>query len=421
MSGFRRENIDLLRLSVIGSVDDGKSTLIGRLLHDTKNILEDKFQSIQEASKRRGEDYLNLALLTDGLRAEREQGVTIDVAYLYFSTPKRKFIVADCPGHIQYTRNMVTGTSSAQASIILIDARNGLVEQTKRHAFICSMMGIRHLIVCINKMDLVEFSEEKFEQISNEMRAFLSKLEIHDVHFIPISALNGDNVVDKSKNMDWFQGPSLLYLLETLHLASDFNYRDGRFAVQRVIRPMSEKWHDFRGYAGTVDSGIFRKNEEVVLLPSGFSTKIKNIYYKEKEVEEAYPPMSVTVTLEDEFDLSRGGMMAKKNNQPETKQEIDLLICWFSERDFNRSSSFYVKHTTNETKAKISEVLYKIDIHTLSKNEVDLNIKMNDIARVKIHCADPLCVDSYKTNRQTGGLILIDTITNNTVASGIVL
>ncbi len=418
---FRRDNIDLLRFSVIGNVDDGKSTLIGRLLYDSKSILEDKFQSIQEASKRRGEDYLNLALLTDGLKAEREQGVTIDVAYLYFATTKRKFIVADCPGHVQFTRNMVTGTSSAQASIILIDARNGMAEQTKRHAFICSMMGVKHLIVCVNKMDLVQFSESRFEEIVSEMRGFLSKLDIQDVHFVPISALHGDNIVNESDKMSWYRGSPLLYLLENLYLASDHNFIDGRFAVQKVIRPMSAAWHDFRGYAGRIDSGVFRPGDEVVLLPSGFQSKIKEIFYKEKSVPEAFFPMSVTLTLEDEFDFSRGDMLAKKNNQPEVVQDLDLLICWFGEKPLAPAGNLLVKHTTKETKVKIKEILYKIDIHTLSKLESEKNIGMNDILRVRVRTAEPLMVDKYRINKNTGSLIFIDGNTNYTVASGIVI
>jgi sulfate adenylyltransferase subunit 1 len=418
---FRRDNIDLLRFSVIGNVDDGKSTLIGRLLYDSKSILEDRFQSIQEASKRRGEDYLNLALLTDGLRAEREQGVTIDVAYMYFATPKRKFIIADCPGHVQFTRNMVTGTSSAQASIILIDARNGMAEQTKRHSFICSMMGVKHLIVCVNKMDLVEFSESRFEEIVSEMRGFPSKLDIQDVHFVPISALHGDNIVNESAQMPWYRGSPLLYLLENLYLASDHNFIDGRFAVQKVIRPMSSAWHDFRGYAGRVDSGIFRPGEDVVLLPSGFQSRVKEIFYKEKSVQEAFYPMSVTVTLADEFDFSRGDMLAKKNNQPEVVQDLDVLICWFGEKPLVPSGNLLVKHTTKETKVKVKEILYKIDIHTLSKVESDKSIGMNDIARIRVRTAEPLMVDKYRINKNTGSLILIDGNTNYTVASGIVI
>lgn len=418
---FRRDNIDLMRFSVIGNVDDGKSTLIGRLLYDSNAILEDRFQSIKEASKKRKEDYLNLALLTDGLRVEREQGVTVDVAYIYFSTPRRKYIVADCPGHIQFTRNMVTGTSSAQASIILIDARNGLAEQTKRHAFICSMMGIKHLIVCINKMDLIQYSESRFEEIVSEMRGFLSKLDIQDVHFVPISALHGDNIVNESRSMPWYRGSPLLYLLDSIHLASDHNYIDARFAVQKVIRPMSLDWHDFRGYAGRVDSGVFRTGDEVILLPSGFQTKVNEIYYKEKVISEAYFPMSVTLTLCDQFDLSRGDMLAKKNNQPEVTQDLDLLICWFHEKPLNLLGNFTIKHTTKETKVKIKEVLYKIDIHTLKKNERDKNVGMNDIFRLRVRTAEPLMVDKYRINKNTGSLIFIDGNSNNTVASGIVI
>lgn len=418
---LNQDNKDLLRFSVIGNVDDGKSTLIGRLLYDSKSILEDRFQAIQESSRRRGEDYLNLALLSDGLKAEREQGVTIDVAYLYFNTPKRKFIIADCPGHIQYTRNMVTGTSSAQASIVLIDARNGLMEQTKRHSFICSMMGVKHLIVCINKMDLVDYSESRFEEIRKEMQGFLSKLDINEVHFVPISALHGDNIVNRSENMTWYQGAPLLYTLENLYLASDDNHIDCRFPVQKVIRPMSKDWHDFRGYAGRIDSGVYKPGDEVVLLPSGFQSRIKAIYHSGREVQEAFYPMSVVMTLDGEFDVSRGDMIVRKNNQPSVTQEIDLLICWFGDKALDETGNYYLKHTTKDVRVKVKEVLYKIDIKTLHKIDSDKVVRMNDISRIKIRSADPLFVDKYKNNRRTGSLILIDALTNNTIASGIVL
>lgn len=416
-----KETRDILRFSVIGSVDDGKSTLIGRLMYDSKSIMQDQYDAIEASSSRRGDGRLNLALLTDGLKAEREQGITIDVAYLYFTTPTRKFIIADCPGHIQYTRNMVTGTSSSQASLILIDVRHGVVEQTKRHAFISSMMGVKHLIVGINKMDLVDYSQEKFDEITTSMKSYLSKLDIPEVHFVPICALHGDNIVDKSVSMPWYRGPTLLYILETLFLASDDNHVDCRFPIQKVIRPMSKEWHDFRGYAGRVESGVFKPGDEVMLLPSGFQSKIQKIYRGYEEVNEAFCPMSISMTLEGDFDLSRGDMIVKKNNVPVVTHDLDLLVCWFSDKPLDLSAQFYVKHTTKETKVKIKEILYKLDILHLHKVENDKVIKMNDIARIRVRVAEPLFVDKYKINRKTGGLLLIDAITNNTVASGIVI
>jgi sulfate adenylyltransferase subunit 1 len=415
-----RDNIDLLKFSVIGSVDDGKSTLIGRLLYDSKSIFEDQLQAIEESSKRRGEDRVNLALLTDGLKDEREQGITIDVAYRYFATPKRKFIIADCPGHIQYTRNMVTGTSSASACVILIDARNGVVEQTKRHAFITSMMGVKHLVVCVNKMDLENYSQETYDKICEDFKSFLTKLEIPEVHFIPISALNGDNVVDRSENMDWYQGSSLLYLLENLHLGSDDNHIDCRFPVQRVIRPQDDNWHDFRGYAGQVASGVFKPGDSVTVLPSGFESKIDKIWKMNEEVAEAYYPMSVVITLKDDLDLSRGGMIVRQNNQPEVSQDLDLLCCWLSEKDFSPNSRFVIRHSTNEVKGKIKEVLYKIDIQSLHRDTENKTIKMNDLFRVRLRTNKPIFVDPYRQNRSTGSLVLIDEQNNNTVAACLV-
>lgn len=414
-----RDNIDLLRFSVIGSVDDGKSTLIGRLLYDTKSIFEDQLSAIEESSRKRGEEGVNLALLTDGLKAEREQGITIDVAYRYFSTPKRKFIIADCPGHIQYTRNMVTGTSSAQASIILIDARRGVLEQTKRHAFITSLMGVKHLIVCVNKMDLVDYQEGRFDEIVDEMRSFITKLDIPEVHFIPISALNGDNIVDKSEKFSWYQGSTLLYTIENLHLASDDNHVDCRFPVQRVIRPMSKDWHDFRGYSGRVESGIFKPGDEVCLLPSGFETKIKTIQTMDGDVAEAFYPMSVVMTLEDEFDLSRGDMIVRTNNRPEIVQDLDMMICWLSETPLNPAGKFVLKHTTNEVKARVKEIQYKIDIETLHRDEAVKQVGMNDIARIRARVNRPIFADNYVNNRKTGSVILIDEFSNETVAAGL--
>jgi sulfate adenylyltransferase subunit 1 len=418
---LKRENVDLLRFSVIGNVDDGKSTLIGRLLYDSKSIFEDQLLAIEESSKRRGEGYLNLALLTDGLKDEREQGITIDVAYRYFTTLKRKFIIADCPGHTQYTRNMVTGTSSAQASIIMIDARNGVVEQTKRHAFICSFMGVKHLIVCVNKMDLVGFSEEVFEKIISEMKEFMSKLSIPEVHFIPISALLGDNIVNKSENILWYGGSTLIYTLENLYLASDDNHIDTRFPVQKVIRPISEEFHDFRGYAGRIESGILKPNDEIVLLPSGFETKVGAIYCGDKKIEEAFYPMSVVVTIDGNFDLSRGDMMVKKNNQPIVTQDVDVLVCWLGDKELDVNATFWMHHTTKEVKSKIKEVIYKMDINTLHKAENDKKVKMNDISRIRIRTASPVFVDKYKNNRRTGCVLLVDEATGATVAAGVIV
>jgi sulfate adenylyltransferase subunit 1 len=416
-----RENIDLLRFAVIGSVDDGKSTLIGRLLYDTKSIFEDQLSAIEESSRSRGEEYVNLALLTDGLKAEREQGITIDVAYRYFSTPKRKFIIADCPGHIQYTRNMVTGTSNASVGVILVDVRNGVIEQTKRHAFITSLMGVKHLVVCVNKMDMVDYQEEAYQEIVADMKAFTSKLKIPEIHFIPISALKGDNIVDQTQKMPWYRGSSLLYLLETIHLASDDNHVDCRFPIQRVIRPMSEKFHDFRGYAGQISSGVFKPGDEVALLPSGFETRIKEIYSGEKKVDEAFYPMSVVMTLEENFDLSRGDMLVRSNNRPTVTQDLDVLICWLNERPLNPSAKYVVQQTTNSVRAKIKEVLYRIDIHTLHKDQETKDIKMNDIARIRLRVNRPLFTDSYQVNRKTGSLIIVDEQTHDTVGAAMII
>jgi sulfate adenylyltransferase subunit 1 len=414
-------NMDLLRFSTAGSVDDGKSTLIGRLLFDSKAIFDDQLEAIRLASELRGEEYFNLALLTDGLRAEREQGITIDVAYRYFATPKRKFIIADTPGHIQYTRNMVTGSSSSNLSIILIDARNGVNEQTYRHTFIASLLQIKHLVVCINKMDLMDYSEEVYESIKRDFQLFSSKLNIPDVHYVPISALHGDNVVDKSEKMDWHKGPTLLYILETVQVSSDNNLVDSRFPVQRVIRPQSDKFHDFRGYAGRIDGGVFKKGDEVIALPSGFTSRIKNVETFDGPVEEAYPPMSVVITLEDEIDISRGDMLAKVNNQPEIGQDIELMICWLHPKKLNLGGKYMLKHTTNEVRCVVKDVLYKVNVNTLHRTEGDKEIGMNDIGRIHIRTTKPLFYDSYSKNRYTGSLILIDEFTNETVGAGMIL
>jgi len=414
-------DMDLLRFSTAGSVDDGKSTLIGRLMYDTKSIFEDQIEAVEKSSKNRGDEHVNLALLTDGLKAEREQGITIDVAYRYFATPKRKFIIADTPGHVQYTRNMVTGASNVNLAIILIDARKGVIEQTKRHSFIASLLQIKHVIVCINKMDLVDYKEEVFEQIKKDYLSFDAKLEIPDIRFIPISALNGDNVVDKSENMEWYKGPSLLWTLENVQVASDRDLIDGRFPVQWVIRPQSNEYHDFRGYAGLVSGGIFRKGEEVVVLPSGFTTKIKSIETMDGELQEAFPPMSVAMTLEDEIDISRGDMIAKVNNQPVKGQDIELMVCWLNVEPLKLGGKYTVKHTTNEARAIIKEVKYKVNVNTLEKNEEDKEVGANDIARITVKTAKPLLYDAYRKNRNTGSLIIIDEFTQQTVGAGMII
>ncbi|MEQ9167023.1 MAG: sulfate adenylyltransferase subunit CysN [Fulvivirga sp.] len=414
-------DMDLLRFTTAGSVDDGKSTLIGRLMYDTKSIFQDQIDAIEESSKNRGDEYVNLALLTDGLKAEREQGITIDVAYRYFATPKRKFIIADTPGHIQYTRNMVTGASTANLAIILIDARKGVIEQTKRHSFIASLLQIKHVIVCINKMDLVDYSEDVFENIKSEYLGFDAKLEIPDIRFIPISALHGDNVVDRSKNMDWYQGPSLLWTLENVQIASDRNFIDSRMPVQWVIRPQSDKYHDFRGFAGTINGGVFRKGEEVVVLPSGFTSKIKSIETMNGQLNEAYAPMSIALTLEDEIDISRGDMIAKPNNQPKSSQDIEIMVCWLNTNGLKLGSKYIIKHTTNEAKCLIKDIRYKVNVNTLEKIEGVDGLEVNDIGRVQIKTAKPLFYDPYMKNRNTGSIILIDEFTNETVGAGMII
>jgi len=415
------DNNQLLRFTTAGSVDDGKSTLIGRLLYDSKSIFEDQLKAIEDTSKKKGHDGVDLALFTDGLRDEREQGITIDVAYRYFTTPKRKFIIADTPGHIQYTRNMVTGASTANVALVLIDARHGVIEQTKRHSFIASLLQIPHLIVCINKMDLVDYSEEVYNDIINQFEEFSSKLLVKDIRFLPISALNGDNVVNPSENMDWFQGAPLLHTLENMHISSDINKIDARFPVQTVLRPQSEGFIDYRGYAGRVASGILRPNDEVTVLPSGFTSKIKTIDTFEGEVKEAFAPMSVSITLEDDIDISRGDMIVKTHNKPETKQEFDAMLCWLNNSPARDRAKYSIMHTTNDQKAMIKEVLYKIDVNTYNRNEEDKQLRMNDISRVTIRTTRPLMIDEYRDNRITGSFVLIDDTTHETVASGMIL
>jgi len=414
-------DMELLRFSTAGSVDDGKSTLIGRLLYDSKSIFQDQMDAIEAASAKRGEEYVNLALLTDGLRAEREQGITIDVAYRYFSTPKRKFIIADTPGHIQYTRNMVTGASTANLAIILVDARKGIIEQTYRHSYIASLLQIPHIIVCINKMDLVEWDEKTFNRIVNDYKAFASKLDIKDVHFLPISALAGDNVVNRSENMDWYQGPTLMYLLETIHIGSDLNHIDARFPVQYVIRPMKNEYHDFRGYAGRIAGGVFRVGDKVKALPSGFSSKIKSIVTMDGDLQEAFAPQSVTITLEDEIDISRGDMLVRENNMPQVEQEFDVMLCWMNEKKMVPRGKYILRHTSRECKCIVKETKYKLNINTLQRLEDDLELGLNDIGRVSIRTTVPLFFDSYRKNRITGSIILVDEATNETVAAGMIV
>ena len=411
-------DMELLRFTTAGSVDDGKSTLIGRLLYDSKSIFEDQYEAIRQSSEQRGEEYVNLALLTDGLRAEREQGITIDVAYRYFATPKRKFIIADTPGHIQYTRNMVTGASTVNLAIILIDARKGMTEQTCRHAFIASLLKIPHVVVCINKMDLVEFKEEVYENTRKEFEAFASRLEVIDVSFIPISALKGDNVVDRSKNMNWYNGPTLLYLLENIHIGSDNNHIDCRFPIQYVICPQSM---DYRGYAGRMTGGVLKKGDKIMVLPSGFTSKIKSIDTMDGPVDEAFSPMSVTITLEDEIDVSRGDMIVRENNKPKISQDIDLMICWLSEKKLVLNGKYSIRHTTKDVRCIVKDIKYKVNINTLHRIEDDKSIGLNDIARILIRTTQPLFFDTYKRNRNSGSLILIDEATNETVGAGMII
>ena len=414
-------NSELLRFTTAGSVDDGKSTLIGRLLYDSKSIYQDQYEQIKVASERRGED-INLALLTDGLKSEREQGITIDVAYRYFATPSRKFIIADTPGHIQYTRNMVTGASSANVALVLIDARKGVVEQTKRHAIIASLLQIPHIVVCINKMDLVDFDEAVYNKIQDDFEKFAAKLDVIDVHFIPISALLGDNVVHRSENTPWFDGPTLMYYLENVHIASDHNYIDSRFPVQFVIRPYKEEFHDYRGYAGRIAGGIFKKGDEVMLLPSGFTSKVAKIQGPAGEQEEAYPPESITILLEDDYDLSRGDMIVRANNSPEVTQDIEVMLVWFDgETALKPNGKYGLMHTTQNIRCIIKEIRYKLDINTLHREQEDLNIGMNDVGRVVLRTTKPIFVDPYRKNRITGSLILIDEVTNSTVAACMII
>jgi bifunctional enzyme CysN/CysC len=414
--------MELLRFATAGSVDDGKSTLIGRLLFDSKTIFEDQMAAVEATSKSRGDEYTNLALLTDGLRAEREQGITIDVAYRYFATPRRKFIIADTPGHTQYTRNMVTGASTADVALILVDARNGIIEQSRRHSFLASLLRIPHLVVCVNKMDLVDWSEDRFEEIKAEYRDFAMKLDVNDLTFIPVSALLGDNVVDKSDNMKWYEGLPLLRHLEEVHIASDRNLIDSRFPVQYVIRPMSSEGLDYRGYAGVVSGGVFKPGDEVVVLPSGFSSRIKAIDGPNGPVDEAFSPMSVTIRLEDEIDISRGDMICRPKNRPSVGQDIDAMVCWMSETgSLQPRQKLAIKHTTRWARTMVTDFQYRLDVNTLHRDEAATSLALNEIGRVSLRTTAPLFYDEYRRNRKTGSFILVDEATNNTVAAGMIL
>lgn len=413
-------DMELLRFTTAGSVDDGKSTLIGRLLYDSKSIFEDQLEDVKKASIKKGNEFVNLALLTDGLKSEREQGITIDVAYRYFATPKRKFIIADTPGHIQYTRNMVTGASTANAAIILIDARNGVTEQTFRHSYIASLLQIPHIIICINKMDLVDYKEETFENIKKDFEAFAAKISVKDIKFIPISALKGDNVVKKSEKMPWYFGGPLLYILENMHIGSDYDFENARFPVQYVIRPQSDNYHDYRGYAGRVAGGIFHKGEHIKILPSGFTTTIKSIDTYDGELEEAFPPLSVALSINGNFDIGRGDMIVKANNGPKQGQDIDIMMCWMNDKPLQLRKKYVLKHTSNEARCMIKEIKYKVNVNTLEKITEDKTINLNDIACVSLRTTKPLFFDSYSKNRITGSLILIDEATNETLGVGMI-
>ncbi|MFM7616423.1 MAG: sulfate adenylyltransferase subunit 1 [Actinomycetes bacterium] len=411
----------MLRFATAGSVDDGKSTLIGRLLLDSKQIFEDQLEAVERTSREKGFDYTNLALLTDGLRSEREQGITIDVAYRYFATPQRKFIIADTPGHVQYTRNMVTGASTADLALVLIDARKGIVEQSRRHAVIASLLRVPHLVLCVNKMDLVDWDQQVFEDICAEFTEFAAKLDIPDLTFIPISALNGDNVTTHSEHMPWFGGPTLLYHLEHLYIASDRNLIDPRFPVQYVIRPMSDRHHDYRGYAGQVAGGVFRPGDEVMVLPSGLTTTIAAIDTFDGSIDEAFPPMSVTIRLADNLDVSRGDMICRTRNAPSATQDLDAMVCWFHERPMAERVTYGIKHTTNSARCQVRDLQYRLDINTLSRDDAATQLHMNDIGRVQLRVTAPLFVDEYRRNQTTGSFILIDESTNETVGAGMII
>ncbi|MCX5045352.1 adenylyl-sulfate kinase [Aldersonia sp. NBC_00410] len=412
----------LLRIATAGSVDDGKSTLIGRLLYDSKAVMEDQLAAVERTSRERGNDYTDLALVTDGLRSEREQGITIDVAYRYFTTPKRKFIIADTPGHVQYTRNMVTGTSTAQLAIVLVDARQGLTEQSRRHAFLASLLGVAHIVLAVNKMDMIDWDQAGFEAIRDEFHAFAARLDVHDVTSIPMSALHGDNVVTKSDNSPWYEGPALLSHLEEVYIAGDRNLVDVRFPVQYVIRPQTLEHHDHRSYAGTVASGVLRPGDEIVVLPSGKTSRIAAIDGPEGPVAEAFPPMAVSVTLADDIDVSRGDLFARVNNQPRVVREFDATVCWMADESVLEPGRDYVlKHTTRTTRARITSLEYRLDVNTLRRDQRATALRLNELGRITVRTQSPLMLDEYSRNTSTGSFILVDAATNDTVAAGIVL
>ncbi len=413
--------MDLLRFSTCGSVDDGKSTLIGRLLYDSKNIFEDQLEAVENSSRKRGDEYTNLALLTDGLRAEREQGITIDVAYRYFATPKRKFIIADTPGHIQYTRNMVTGASTSQLAIVLIDARKGVIEQTRRHSFIANLLRIKHIVLAVNKMDLVDWSEDVYNEIVADYKNFASQFEnFADITAIPLAALHGDNIVDKSESIPWYSGPTLLEHLESVEITHDEDQTEPRFPVQWVIRPMNEEYHDYRAYAGRVAGGTFNVGDTVTVLPSGLESKIASIHTYEGDLESASMPLSVSISLEDEIDISRGDMLVNTKAQPHHAQEFSAMICWFSEKKLLPRGKYHLRHTTREVQSIVTSLDYKVNINTLEKLEEDVNFSFNDIGHIRVRTSAPLFFDPYNRNRITGSFILIDSGTNETVAAGMI-
>ncbi|HSX66790.1 sulfate adenylyltransferase subunit 1 [Nocardioides sp.] len=420
MATAQNKPMDLLRFATAGSVDDGKSTLIGRLLLDSKSIFEDQLEAVEATSQSKGYDYTDLALLTDGLRSEREQGITIDVAYRYFATPNRKFIIADTPGHVQYTRNMVTGASTADLGLVLVDARQGLTEQSRRHALILSLLRVPHLVLAVNKMDLVDFSEEVYDKIHAEFTQFATKLNIPDLEVIPISALAGDNVVNRSDNMKWYQGPTLMHHLEHVHVASDRDLIDARFPVQYVVRPKSDEFHDYRGYGGQVAGGVLKKGDEVVVLPSGMTSTIAGIDLFDKEIDLAFPPMSVTVRLEDDVDVSRGDMIARVRNAPTATQDIDAMVCWMTTAPLRPKQKLAIKHTTRTGRVMVKDIQYRLDVNTLHRDQETKELGVNEIGRVQLRCTVPLLCDPYSKNRTTGSFILIDEATGVTVGAGMI-
>jgi bifunctional enzyme CysN/CysC/sulfate adenylyltransferase subunit 1 len=420
MTELIEREADLLRFATAGSVDDGKSTLIGRMLLDSKSIFEDQLEAVEATSQSRGYDYTDLALLTDGLRSEREQGITIDVAYRYFATPKRKFIIADTPGHVQYTRNMVTGASTADLGLVLVDARQGLTEQSRRHAVLLSLLRVPHLVLAVNKMDLVDYDQATFDKIDAEFTTFASRLNIPDLQVIPISALQGDNVVSRSENTPWYNGPSLMHHLEHLHIASDRDLRDVRFPVQYVIRPKSDQYHDYRGYAGQVAGGVLKPGDEVMVLPSGMTSTIEAIDMFDRELSEAHPPMSVVVRLADDVDVSRGDMICRTKNMPQQTQDIDAMVCWMTNAPLRPRQKLAIKHTTRSARVMVKDIQYRLDVNSLHRDLDVSELNLNEIGRVQLRVTQPLLVDSYERNRTTGSFILVDEATGLTVGAGMI-